>query len=72
MQLKKELEECKLKLGQQITAAVQESKEGLLESCKEDECGISENMKEEFSLSQVLMKKEEDIEVLIFCFMFLQ
>lgn len=24
-------------------------------------------MKEEFSLSQVLMKKEEDLEVLIFC-----
>lgn len=60
--LKKDLEDLRLKLGQQITTAVQDSKEGLLESCKEDECGVNENMKEEFSLSQVLMKKEEDLE----------
>ncbi|XP_060837089.1 LOW QUALITY PROTEIN: E3 ubiquitin-protein ligase Bre1 [Rhopalosiphum padi] len=60
--LKKELEEIKLKLGQQITTPVLDSKEGLLESCKEDECGVNENIKEEFSLSQVLLKKEEDLE----------
>lgn len=52
-------------MGQQITAAVQDSKEGLLESCKEDECGVNENIKEEFSFSQVLLKKEEDLEVII-------
>jgi len=66
LQLKKDLEDLRLKLGQQITTAVQDSKEGLLESCKEDECGVNENMKEEFSLSQVLMKKEEDLEVVNF------
>jgi len=63
LQLKKELEDIKLKLGQQITTPVLDSKEGLLESCKEDECGVNENIKEEFSLSQVIMKKEEDLEV---------
>lgn len=50
-------------MGQQITTPVLDSKEGLLESCKEDECGVNENIKEEFSLSQVLLKKEEDLEV---------
>lgn len=64
-QLKKELEDFKLKLGQQITATVQDTKEGLIESCKEDELGVNENIKEEFSLSQVLLKKEEDLEVII-------
>jgi len=57
-----------LKLGQQISTAVQDSKEGLLESCKEDECGVNENIKEEFSLSQVLMKKDDDLEVIILLF----
>lgn len=52
-------------MGQQITTTVQDSKEGLIESCKEDECGTNENIKEEFSFSQVLMKKEEDLEVII-------
>lgn len=61
--MKKELEDCKLKLGQQISAAAQDSKEGLLESCKEDECGGNENIKEEFLMSQVYMKKDEDLEV---------
>jgi hypothetical protein len=51
-------------LGQQITASVQDSKEGLIESCKEDECGVNETIKEEFSLSQVIMKKEDDLEVI--------
>ncbi|CAH1713666.1 hypothetical protein AGLY_000085 [Aphis glycines] len=60
--LKKELEDIKLKLGQQITTPVLDTKEGLLESCKEDECGVNDNIKEEFSLSQVIMKKEEDLE----------
>lgn len=59
------MEDLKLKLGQQITAAVQDTKEGLIESCKEDECGVNENIKEEFSFSQVLLKKEEDLEVII-------
>lgn len=63
--MKKELEDFKLKLGQQITAAVQDSKEGLLESCKEDECGVNENIKEEFSLSQAILKKEDDLDVQI-------
>jgi len=66
LQLKKELEDTKLKLGQQITTPVLDSKEGLLESCKEDECGVNENIKEEFSLSQVIMKKEDDLEVVYF------
>jgi len=62
LQLKKELEDIKLKLGQQITTPVLDSKEGLLESCKEEECGVNE-IKEEFSLAQVILKKEEDLEV---------
>lgn len=60
------MEEIKLKLGQQITTTVQDSKEGLLESCKEEECGVNDNIKEEFSLSQVLLKKEEDLEVIFY------
>lgn len=59
------MEDFKLKLGQQITATVQDSKEGLLETCKEDECVVNENIKEEFSFSQAIMKKEEDLEVII-------
>lgn len=64
--MKKELEDLKLKLGQQITATVQDSKEGLSEPCKEEECGVNESIKEEFSLSQIIMKKEEDLEVIVF------
>lgn len=64
--MKKELEDLKLKLGQQIATTVQDSKEGLLESCKEEECGLNDSIKEDFSLSQVLMKKEEDLEVISF------
>lgn len=59
------MEDFKLKLGQQIIVTVQDSKEGLIETCKEDECVVNENIKEEFSYSQSFMKKEEDFEVII-------
>lgn len=67
LQLKKELEDFKLKLSQQITTTVLDSKEGLLESCKE-ESEVNENIKEEFSLSQVIMKKDDDLEVIYFIY----
>ncbi|XP_050531885.1 E3 ubiquitin-protein ligase Bre1 [Daktulosphaira vitifoliae] len=60
--LKKELEDLKLKFGQQISSIVQDTKEGLIESCKEEEVNLNESLKEEFQMSQIILKKEEDLE----------